>query len=194
MSTMMVIGNFFAIDSSNLCTNCWPISGKPESCWCGCRYLMAEVWAEMQAHVEELTGQAGLQILRAVLENAVTRRVGPPHRPNPRAGCCAPRKAVRLCGLRWTEDPTGTTAGTNPRGPGSGTGATVSCSKRKTATSGAGTHDVRIVHTELSASGGECCGRLRDREARNYGRRKTFQESTWFLGVTPLIPPEVGKD
>jgi hypothetical protein len=29
---------------------------------------MAEVWAEMQAEVEELTGQAGLQILRAVLE------------------------------------------------------------------------------------------------------------------------------
>jgi hypothetical protein len=42
---------------------------------------MAEVWAEMQAQVEELTGQAGLQILRAVLENEVTRRVGPPHRP-----------------------------------------------------------------------------------------------------------------
>jgi hypothetical protein len=41
---------------------------------------MAEVWAEMQAQVEELTGQAGLQILRAILENEVTRRVGPPHR------------------------------------------------------------------------------------------------------------------
>ena len=27
---------------------------------------MAEVWAEMQAQVEELTGQAGLQILRAM--------------------------------------------------------------------------------------------------------------------------------
>ena len=26
---------------------------------------MAEVWAEMQTQVEELTGQAGLQILRA---------------------------------------------------------------------------------------------------------------------------------
>jgi hypothetical protein len=30
---------------------------------------MAEVWAEMQAQVEELAGQAGLQILRAILEN-----------------------------------------------------------------------------------------------------------------------------
>jgi hypothetical protein len=48
---------------------------------------MAEVWAEMQAQVEELTGQAGLQILRAILENEVTRRVGPPHPPNPTAGC-----------------------------------------------------------------------------------------------------------
>jgi hypothetical protein len=48
---------------------------------------MAEVWAEMQAQVEELTGQAGRQILRAILENEVTRRVGPPNRPNPTAGC-----------------------------------------------------------------------------------------------------------
>jgi hypothetical protein len=48
---------------------------------------MAEVWAEMQAQVEELTGQAGLQILRAILENEVARRVGPPHRPNPTASC-----------------------------------------------------------------------------------------------------------
>ena len=48
---------------------------------------MAEVWAEMQTQVEELAGQAGLQILRAILENEVTRRVGRPHRPNPSAGC-----------------------------------------------------------------------------------------------------------
>jgi putative transposase len=41
----------------------------------------------MQAQVEELTGRAGLQILRAILENEVTSRVGPPHRPNPSAGC-----------------------------------------------------------------------------------------------------------
>ena len=37
---------------------------------------IAEVWAEMQAQVEELTGKAGLQILRAILENEVTHRVG----------------------------------------------------------------------------------------------------------------------
>jgi hypothetical protein len=56
---------------------------------------LAEVWAEMQAQVEELTGHAGLQILRAILENEVTRRVGPPHRPNPTAGC-----------VRWGKQPT----------------------------------------------------------------------------------------
>jgi hypothetical protein len=55
---------------------------------------IAEVWAEMQAKVEELTGQAGLQILRAILENEVTHRVGPPHRPNPTAGC-----------VRWGKQP-----------------------------------------------------------------------------------------
>src|SRR6201987_5053629 len=48
----------------------------------------------MQAQVEELTGHAGLQILRAILENEVTRRVGPPHRPNPTAGC-----------VRWGKQP-----------------------------------------------------------------------------------------
>jgi len=55
---------------------------------------IAEVWAQMQAQVEELTGQAGLQILRAILENEVTHRVGPPHRPNPTAGC-----------VRWGKQP-----------------------------------------------------------------------------------------
>ena len=55
---------------------------------------MAEPWAEMQAQVEELTGQAGLQFLRAILEEEVSRRVGPPHRPNPSAGC-----------VRWGKQP-----------------------------------------------------------------------------------------
>jgi hypothetical protein len=40
-----------------------------------------------QTQAEELTGQAGLRILRTILENEVTRRVRPPHRPNPSAGC-----------------------------------------------------------------------------------------------------------
>ncbi|MGA7918946.1 MAG: hypothetical protein WCA38_04690 [Candidatus Acidiferrales bacterium] len=55
---------------------------------------MAEVWAEMQAQVEELAGQAGLQILRAILGNEVIRRLGPAHRPNPSAGC-----------VRWGKQP-----------------------------------------------------------------------------------------
>lgn len=44
---------------------------------------MAEVWEELQAEVEQLTGQAGLRIVGAILEDEVMRRVGPPHRPDP---------------------------------------------------------------------------------------------------------------
>jgi transposase-like protein len=55
---------------------------------------LAEVWEELQAEVERLTGEAGLQILRAILEDEVTRRVGPPHRPDPAAGA-----------LRWGRQP-----------------------------------------------------------------------------------------
>jgi putative transposase len=45
--------------------------------------LMAEVWKELQEQVEELTGQAGLKIIGAILENEVRQRVGPPHHPGP---------------------------------------------------------------------------------------------------------------
>src|ERR1700741_5471713 len=48
----------------------------------------------MQSKVEELAGQAGLQILRAILENEAGRRVGPPDRPNPSPGC-----------VRWGKQP-----------------------------------------------------------------------------------------
>jgi hypothetical protein len=44
---------------------------------------LVEVWEELQPRVEQLTGEEGLQILRAILEDEVTRRVGPPHRPDP---------------------------------------------------------------------------------------------------------------
>ena len=46
---------------------------------------MAEVWAEMQAQVEQLTGQAGLQILRAIwIRNRLRSapRVFPPEPPS----------------------------------------------------------------------------------------------------------------
>ncbi len=44
---------------------------------------MVEVWEELQAEVEQLTGQAGLRIIGAILDEEVTRRAGPPHRPDP---------------------------------------------------------------------------------------------------------------
>ena len=44
---------------------------------------MAEVWEELQAQVEQLTGHAGLRIIGTILEEEVARRVGPPHRPDP---------------------------------------------------------------------------------------------------------------
>ena len=125
---------------------------------------IAEVWAEMQAQVEELTGKAGLQILRAILENEVTRRVGPPHRPDPSAGC-----------VRWGKQPGYVVfAGKKSRWNDHGYEpakvrkwnwrATAVAARRKTATSGAGTHGGRVVHAELSASGRECSRRLWDRE------------------------------
>jgi putative transposase len=44
---------------------------------------LVEVWEELQAEVEQLTGQAGLKIIGAILESEVTRRVGPAHHPDP---------------------------------------------------------------------------------------------------------------
>ena len=55
---------------------------------------MVEVWEELQPRVEQLTGEAGLQILRAILEDEVTRRVGPPYRPGPASGA-----------VRWGRQP-----------------------------------------------------------------------------------------
>jgi transposase-like protein len=46
---------------------------------------LAEVWEDLHAEVERWTGQAGLQILRAILEDEVTQKVGPPYRPDPAA-------------------------------------------------------------------------------------------------------------
>ena len=48
---------------------------------------MVEVWEELQAQVEQLTGQAGLQIIGTILQEEVARRVGPPHRPDPASNC-----------------------------------------------------------------------------------------------------------
>ncbi len=55
---------------------------------------MVEVWEELQAQVEHLTGEAGLQIIGTMLEEEVRRRVGPPHRPDPTSSC-----------VRWGRQP-----------------------------------------------------------------------------------------
>jgi len=58
------------------------------------RLPLVEVWEKLQAEVERLTGEAGLKILRAILEDEVTRRVGPPHHPDPAGGS-----------VRWGQQP-----------------------------------------------------------------------------------------
>jgi transposase-like protein len=55
---------------------------------------LVEVWEELQPAVEHLAGLAGLQIIRAVIEDEVTRRVGPRHQPDPGSSC-----------LRWGQQP-----------------------------------------------------------------------------------------
>lgn len=55
---------------------------------------LLEVWEELQPEVEQLTGLAGLQIIRAVIEDEVTRRVGPRYQPAGEGGC-----------LRWGQQP-----------------------------------------------------------------------------------------
>jgi transposase-like protein len=55
---------------------------------------LVEVWEELQARVEQLAGEAGLKILHGILEEEVTQRVGPPHRPAPAAGA-----------VRWGRQP-----------------------------------------------------------------------------------------
>jgi hypothetical protein len=55
---------------------------------------LVEVWEKLQPEVEQLTGLAGLQIIRAVIEDEVTRRVGPRYQPADEGGC-----------LRWGQQP-----------------------------------------------------------------------------------------
>lgn len=55
---------------------------------------LVEVWEELQARVEQLAGEAGLKILHGILEEEVTQRVGPPHRPAPASGA-----------VRWGRQP-----------------------------------------------------------------------------------------
>lgn len=55
---------------------------------------LAELWEELQSQVERLTGEVGLRIIGAMLEDEVSRRVGPPHQPDPHSGA-----------VRWGRQP-----------------------------------------------------------------------------------------
>ena len=55
---------------------------------------LVEVWEELQPQVEQLAGLAGLKIIRAVIEDEVTRRVGPRYQPDPVSSC-----------VRWGQQP-----------------------------------------------------------------------------------------
>ena len=48
---------------------------------------LVEVWEQLQPQVEHLAGLAGLPILRGVIEDEVTRRVGPRYPPDPASRC-----------------------------------------------------------------------------------------------------------
>ena len=64
---------------------------------------LVEVWEELQPEVEHLTGMAGLQIIRAVIEEEVTRRVGRAIIPRPQRAVCAggsSRATLCLAGKR----------------------------------------------------------------------------------------------
>jgi hypothetical protein len=123
---------------------------------------IVEVWSELQAQVEELTGKPAADSARHP-----GKRSHAPGRTSPSAASrrrlCALGEAAGLCGFlvdrksRW-----------NGHGYERGKArkwswrATVSCSKTESCNGGAETHGGRVVHAELSVSGSECSGRLRD--------------------------------
>ena len=62
---------------------------------------LVEVWEELQPQVEHWAGLAGLQIIRGVIEEEVTRCVGPRHHPDgalscARTGLCPPEPGLPL--------------------------------------------------------------------------------------------------
>ena len=122
----------------------------------------AEVW-QMQAQVEELAGQAGLQILRPILENEVTRRVGPPASTKSQCRLCALGQAARLCGLlvdrrsKWNGHGYARAKAKRPRSGAEQLPAVAV--RREAATSGEGRGGGGAVHAELSARCRVWCGR-----------------------------------
>src|ERR1700691_724376 len=55
---------------------------------------LVELWEELPPQVEHLAGLAGLQTIRGVIEEEVTRRVGPRYQPDPASSC-----------VRWGQQP-----------------------------------------------------------------------------------------
>lgn len=62
---------------------------------------LVEVWEELQPEVEHLTGMAGLQIIRAVIEDEVARRVGPRYQPDAASDCRRWGTTTGLRGVWW---------------------------------------------------------------------------------------------
>src|SRR6516162_659615 len=126
---------------------------------------LVEVWEDLQPEVEHLTGIAGLKIIQAVIEDEVTRRVGPRHHPEAASGYlrwgqqpgyvnfCGQKVHVRRPQVRTRE------------GQEVEFGELCADARRRTAaTRRAGRHRRRTEHEELSSCGAERSGRLRYRE------------------------------
>ena len=124
---------------------------------------MVEVWEELQAQVEQLTGAAGLRIIGTILENEVTRRVGPPHRPESHVGRGALGTPAGLRDVWRPESGGGASAGAHARRHGSGTGQLrAAAARRKTTARGTRRHRRGADFAELSPGGAKRGGRLRD--------------------------------
>jgi len=125
---------------------------------------MVEVWEELQAQVEQLTGHAGLRIIGTILEDEVTRRVGPSHRPAPASSA-----------VRWGRQPGYVVFGgqkvaiPRPRVRTRRRRSSVgqlrpTTTRRASAASGAGRYRLRADDAELSPCRGIGDGGLRDLE------------------------------
>ena len=106
---------------------------------------LVEVWGELQAEVERLTGEAGLQILRAIWEDEVQQRVGPRHRPDPAMG-----------NRRWGQQPEYVVLG--------GQKISLERPRVRTRAGGSGEDRLRTLDAEVSPRGRDGAGWLRDRE------------------------------
>ena len=132
---------------------------------------LVEVWEELQPEVEHLTGLAGLKIIRAVIEDEVTRRVGPRHQPDAGVELLALGAAAGLRGVCRAESGGPASAGAHAARRRSAAGQLcAAATRRATAAGGAGRDRGRADLAELSPCGAERAGRLRDREVQREPR------------------------